>query len=109
MGQVFAELSAQELRSLELALKKVVNRAAALMEQRGVKPKPRSWLGDSRRESLDALPPRMSASSAPSNAELRRMCCLELTARSRRRRLQSRRTQDSRLPGTFGTESTNGE
>jgi hypothetical protein len=34
MKRVFSELSAEELRSLEVALKKVGRRAAALMEQR---------------------------------------------------------------------------
>lgn len=35
MRKVFSELSSQELRSLEVALKKIGKRAAALMEQRG--------------------------------------------------------------------------
>jgi MarR family 2-MHQ and catechol resistance regulon transcriptional repressor len=35
MRKVFSELSSEELRSLEVALKKIGKRAAALMEQRG--------------------------------------------------------------------------
>src|SRR5579871_1291871 len=35
MRKVFSELSSEELRSLEAALKKIGKRAAALMEQRG--------------------------------------------------------------------------
>jgi MarR family 2-MHQ and catechol resistance regulon transcriptional repressor len=35
MRKVFSELSSEELRSLEVALKKLGKRAAALMEQRG--------------------------------------------------------------------------
>jgi MarR family transcriptional regulator, 2-MHQ and catechol-resistance regulon repressor len=35
MGTVFSELSPEELRGLEVALKKIGKRAAALMEQRG--------------------------------------------------------------------------
>src|SRR6202140_3327348 len=35
MSKVFSELSSEELRSLEVALKKIGKRAAALMEQRG--------------------------------------------------------------------------
>jgi hypothetical protein len=35
MKKVFSELSPEELRSLEVTLKKVGRRAAALMEQRG--------------------------------------------------------------------------
>src|SRR5271168_4072239 len=35
MKRVFSELSSEELRSLEVALKKIGKRAAALMEQRG--------------------------------------------------------------------------
>ena len=35
MRKVFSELSPEELRSLEVALKKIGKRAAALMEQRG--------------------------------------------------------------------------
>ena len=35
MRKVFSELSPEELRSLEVALKKVGKRAATLMEQRG--------------------------------------------------------------------------
>src|SRR5579863_4916106 len=35
MRKVFSELSSEELRSLEVALKKIGRRAAALMEQRG--------------------------------------------------------------------------
>jgi hypothetical protein len=35
MRKVFSELSSEELRSLEVALKNIGKRAAALMEQRG--------------------------------------------------------------------------
>ena len=35
MRKVFSELSSEELRSLEVALKKIGKRAAVLMEQRG--------------------------------------------------------------------------
>jgi hypothetical protein len=35
MRKVFSELSSEELRSLEVALKRVGKRAATLMEQRG--------------------------------------------------------------------------
>ena len=35
MKRVFSELSPEELRGLEVALKKVGKRAAALMEERG--------------------------------------------------------------------------
>ena len=35
MRKVFSELSSEELRSLEVALKKIGKRAAALMDQRG--------------------------------------------------------------------------
>jgi hypothetical protein len=35
MRKVFSELSSEDLRSLEAALKKIGKRAAALMEQRG--------------------------------------------------------------------------
>lgn len=53
MKGVFSELTPEELRGLEVALKKVGKRAAALIEPRGHSP--RSAAGSSRRDASYAV------------------------------------------------------